>query len=225
MTTPTGSLFQRLKTNASQEWDDYCQHEFVELLGSGELPEECFKHYLVQDYIFLIHFSRAWALAVFKSENLADMRDATTTLNALLNHEMTLHVAYGEKFGITANAMETAEESISNMAYTRFVLEKGLSGDLLDLHVALAPCVIGYGEIGERLVRQAPQQLANNPYADWIQMYSGSEYQAVTANAIALIDRLAASRATEDRFPALLATFSQATRLETAFWQAGLDLS
>ena len=36
--------------------------------------------------------------------------------------------------------------------------ERGLAGALLDLHVALAPCVIGYGEIGVRLAasRLAP---------------------------------------------------------------------
>jgi len=38
------------------------------------------------------------------------------------------------------------------MAYTRFCIEKGLSGDILDLKVALFACLIGYGEIGVRIV-------------------------------------------------------------------------
>jgi len=37
------------------------------------LPEQCFRHYLVQDYLFLIHFARAYALAAYKSETLADI--------------------------------------------------------------------------------------------------------------------------------------------------------
>ncbi len=38
---------------------------------------------------------------------------------------------------------------------TRFVLDRGMAGDLLDLHVALAPCVLGYAEIGTALEHQA----------------------------------------------------------------------
>lgn len=225
MNSASNGFFGRLRQAAIEDWDDYCKHEFVEQLGAGTLPQKCFEHYLIQDYIFLIHFSRAWALAVYKAESLDDMRDAAETLNGLLNHEMKLHVAYGEKFGLTAQDMESADESMSNMAYTRFVLERGLSGDLLDLHVALAPCVIGYGEIGERLLAQAGDGINTNPYRDWIEMYSGDEYSDIMRGAIATIDRLAESRATQARFDSLLATFRQATRLESAFWQSGLDLT
>ena len=42
-------------------------------------------------------------------------------------------------------------EKTQTIAYTCFVLEAGNAGDLLDLYVALVPCMIGYGEIGARL--------------------------------------------------------------------------
>ena len=35
-----------------------------------------------------------------------------------------------------------------NVAYTRYVLDKGATGDQLDLQVAMGPCLLGYGEIG-----------------------------------------------------------------------------
>ena len=47
--------------------------------------------------------------------------------------------------------MEALPEARAPMPYTRYVLEKGLAGDILDLHTALAPCVVGYGEIGAHL--------------------------------------------------------------------------
>ena len=43
------------------------------------------------------------------------------------------------------------KEATANLAYTRYVLDRGMSGDRLDLRVAIAPCLIGYGEIGMRL--------------------------------------------------------------------------
>nr|WP_279322883.1 hypothetical protein [Rhodothermus marinus] len=44
-------------------------------------------------------------------------------------------------------------------------------------------------------------------------------------NAILQLDRLAARRLTEARFPELVETFRQATRLEVAFWDMGLTQS
>ena len=52
-------------------------------------------------------------------------------------------------------------------------LDAGHSGDFLDLMAALAPCVLGYGEIGARLADAA----GDTPYADWIATYAGAEYQ------------------------------------------------
>ena len=60
-------------------------------------------------------------------------------------------------------------------------------------------------------------------YRDWIEMYAGEEYQSVAQSAVALINRLAETRATEARFPSLVDTFRKATLLEIGFWQMGLD--
>jgi thiaminase/transcriptional activator TenA len=217
------SLFERLKAESSDDWSAYVEHPFVAGLADGSLPEAAFRHYLVQDYLFLIHFSRAWALAVYKADNLADMRAASETLNGILNVEMQLHVDYCRSFGISPEEMESAPEDEATMAYTRYVLESGLRGDVLDLHVALAPCVIGYGEIGARLATDPATRRDGNSYLSWIEMYSGEDYGEVLDGAKSHLDVLAASRLTEARFESLSRTFSQATRLEAAFWQMGLD--
>ena len=51
-------------------------HEFVAKLGDGTLPQAAFRSYLVQDYLFLIQFARAWGLAAYKSRTIADIRAA-----------------------------------------------------------------------------------------------------------------------------------------------------
>lgn len=217
------SLFQRLKDAAGDDWRDYVGHEFVHRMADGTLPETAFRHYLVQDYLFLIHFARAYALAVYKSDNLADMRAAGEVMQGILDTEMRLHVDYCRGFGITPEEMERAPEDVPTMAYTRYVLEAGLQGDVLDLHAALSPCVIGYGEIGRRLAGDPATKRDGNPYLSWIEMYSGAEYQDVMTAAHAHLDHLGEQRLTEARFERLATVFGQATRLETAFWQMGLD--
>jgi thiaminase (transcriptional activator TenA) len=218
------TLFGRLRSACADEWDGYCSHEFVRRLGDGTLPRESFRHYLEQDYLFLIHFSRAWALAVYKADTLADMRAAASTLDALLNYEMGLHVQYCAGWGLTAEEMERQSEARANMAYTRYVLERGLAGDILDLHVALAPCVIGYAVIGKNLAGDPKTRFEGNPYRDWIEMYAGEEFQNVAKAAVRHLDQLAASHLGPGRFESLARTFRQATSLEISFWDMGLHM-
>jgi thiaminase (transcriptional activator TenA) len=98
-----------------------------------------------------------------------------------------------------------------------------MAGDLLDLSVALAPCVIGYGEIGHRLMRDAPAAGDINPYRAWIESYGGDDYRQIVRVAGAQLDRLYARRGGHARMARLVETFRTATLLETDFWQMGLD--
>jgi thiaminase/transcriptional activator TenA len=213
-------LFERLKAAAPEAWSFYVDHPFVAGLGDGSLPEAAFRRYLVQDYLFLIQFARAYALAVYKGRSLEDMRAAQRGLSAILDVEMDLHVRLCAGWGIPAAELERTPEHRATTAYTRFVLDCGMAGDLLDLHVALAPCVIGYAEIGTRLSDKAGEA---NPYRAWIAEYSGADYANIAAAARGTLDRLAQRAMTEARFAELSRLFAQAARLEADFWQMGLD--
>ena len=150
---------------------------FVRQLGDGTLPEAAFRTYLVQDYLFLIQFARAYALATYKSRTLADMKAAQAGLASILD-EMELHVRLCGRWGLSPAEIEAAPEHQATVAYTRFVLDCGAAGDLLDLHVALAPCVIGYAEIGRKLAPNGADALGAHPYREWIGEYAGEGYQA-----------------------------------------------
>lgn len=215
-------LFSRLRAACAEEWRAYTEHEFVRLLADGSLPEESFRHYLVQDYLFLTQFARAYALAAYKSEALDDIHRAAATVIALVETEMPLHVAYCAEWGLTEAEMAATAEATATTAYTRYVLDRGAAGDALDLYVALAPCVIGYAEIGRRLKSAPETRLAGNPYARWIEMYAGEEYQDVARGAVDQLDRLDLARGSPARFSALAGTFRQATVLEARFWRMGL---
>jgi thiaminase (transcriptional activator TenA) len=218
------SLFAELRAGCA-DWRRYVLHPFVTGMADGSLPEPVFRAYLVQDYLFLIQFARAFALAAYKSDRLEDMRQATGGLDAILNLEMGLHVTYCASWGIDKAALGEAEEHPHAVAYTRYVLDTGNAGDLLDLHVALAPCMLGYGEIGARLLHDPATRREGNRYLSWIEMYGGEEYQAVAKAEEAVIDRLYQRRGGPSRLPDLRRIFATATRLEATFWQMGFDLA
>jgi thiaminase/transcriptional activator TenA len=212
-------FFERLKAAASAEWRAYTEHPFTNGLGDGSLAEAAFRHYLVQDYLFLIEFARAYALCVYKSPKLADMREAAAGLSAILDVEMDLHVKLSASWGLAPDDLGQATPAVEMLAYTRYVLDTGMRGDLLALQVALAPCVLGYAEIAARLA--AGPVAATNPYRVWIEEYSGPPYRQVAAKAQAQLERLADRYATPAREAELVAIFRDATLLEADFWDMG----
>jgi len=214
----SSALFTRLRADAADPWSRYVRHPFVLALGDGTLAREKFQNFLIQDYLFLIQYARAYLLLAYKLDDPADMRAAMETARVLLEGEMPLHVAFCAGWGITEPQMAAAPHSIELLAYTRYVLELGLAGDALDLIVALAPCIAGYAEIGAMLAETCRP---DHPYAAWIEAYTGPEYRDSVANALAMLERLGQSRGAEARFPRLLEIFTRATECEAAFWETG----
>ncbi|NLB31873.1 MAG: thiaminase II [Alcaligenaceae bacterium] len=223
MTNSNLTPLERLKQSSAKEWKNYIQHDFVQQLGAGTLTGDAFKHYLKQDYLFLVHFARAWGLAVYKSRNMRELRQSYASLMAIVDVEFELHIEYCAKWGITEAELEVLPEGRATMAYTRYVLDAGNQGNLLDLHVALVPCLIGYAEIAKWLEAQDFTVMAeSNPYLLWMQMYLSDEFQeAARAESDWLNQALA--RVDDERFKELVDIFRDATRLEIDFWQAGLD--
>lgn len=217
-----GRAFDLLR-KSSRCWNDYMNHAFVKGLGDGSLPRQSFLHYLKQDYIFLLHFARAWALAVAKTDQLDEMKACAATVNGLVNGEMQFHIETCAKVGISEAEILSTPEAPENLAYTRFVLEAGYSGSFVSLLATLAPCVFGYGAIGLMLRDTQTSDL----YSGWIDTYAGEDYQTICNDAGRLLDSAIEKRfgSEFDRLPiwkSLEAQFDMATRLEVGFWDMAL---
>ena len=219
-----GQVFNLLKEKNLKNWLLYTKHNFVNLLSSDSLEEKYFLNYLIQDYLFLIQFSKAWSLAVLKSDTLEEMKIAANTVNDLINFEMELHIKLCGSYNISKNDLESANEENENIAYTRYVLELGYSGDFLDLLSALAPCVLGYGEIG---INGKNFKIKTPMYKKWIDTYSSDEYQDVCKNVANLIDqafllRLGSDYVNTYKWNKVNKIFNKATLLEIDFWNMAL---
>jgi thiaminase/transcriptional activator TenA len=219
-----GQVFNLLKEKNLKNWLLYTKHDFVNLLSSDSLEEKYFLNYLIQDYLFLIQFSKAWSLAVLKSDTLEEMKIAANTVNDLINFEMELHIKLCGSYNISKNDLESANEENENIAYTRYVLELGYSGDFLDLLSALAPCVLGYGEIG---INGKNLKIKTPMYQKWIDTYSSDEYQDVCKNVANLIDqafllRLGSDYVNTYKWNKVNKIFNKATLLEIDFWNMAL---
>ena len=213
--------YQTLRNNCPT-WDAYIGHDFVNQLAAGTLAPDSFRHYLVQDYLYLIHYTRVMALSVYKSDTLAQMRVGQAGINAMLDLEIGMYLDFCQQWGIALEEVENAPESPATIAYSRYILDAAMSGSLAELYAAIAPCLLGYGEIGKRIKEQG--FVAGNPYQPWIDVFASDEFQTITAQNEAHINKLLtdASATQADKFQHL---FNTASRMEVSFWQQALDLS
>jgi hydroxymethylpyrimidine/phosphomethylpyrimidine kinase len=74
--------------------------------------------------------------------------------------------------------------------------------------MALAACLLGYGEVGLWLQREAkrPQswaKLEDNPYKTWIEDYAGEGYQAAVRVGIGACGKDAERQTRNDRYHAI----------------------
>lgn len=217
-------LFSRLRAATLDDWKSYIDHEFVHRLGDGTLPKSAFLQYLRQDYVYLHHYARAFALGVVKAGSLEETRLCAEIMHGLTVTELPLHVGICAREGISEDDLYNTREEPENLAYTRYVLDCGQAGDFLDLLTALVPCAHGYGEIGVNLAASAK---AGTPYQEWIDAYAGADYQEICHKVGKLFDQAAMNRLGPDfesspRWPKLCQIFATASRLEANFWSMGL---
>ena len=205
-----------LRQSAAPIWEADLRHPFVRGIADGTLPMEKFKFYLIQDYLFLLDYSRVFAYGVIKAPDEATMALFSQLLNETLNTEMDLHRGYCEKFGISAADMEQAPVAPTTHAYTRHVLDVAQSGTLAELIAGVLPCQWGYAEIGTTLAEQggSPEPL----YQEWIEMYASDEFLALGKWLRSLLNELTAESSSAEK-ERLKRHFLFSSRYEYLFWE------
>lgn len=197
-------------------------HPFITGVGDGTLPVEKFKHYVRQDYLYLIDYSRVLALASAKAPDLGAMGWFAGLLDETLNVEMELHRTYCAEFGVTREDLESTKPAPTTVAYTSYLLKVAHQQSFGELVAALMPCQWGYWEIGEHLARRGVPDQAPL-YCQWIRMYASEEFAALAQEIQALADR-AALDASPRQFEAMAEAYLTSLRFEHQFWEMSYNL-
>jgi thiaminase/transcriptional activator TenA len=211
-----GGFSGRLRAAAELIWAAQHAHPFVRGIGDGTLPLPRFAFWVRQDYLFLVEYSRLFALGAARAPDLATLTRMAELLVATAGTEMDLHRRYASELGISAAALAAEPMAPTTRAYTDFLLRTAALGDYLELLSALLPCMWGFYEVGHRLA--AAGRPADLRYAAWIDMYSSAEFGELAAWCRALVDSAAAG-AGEGPLARAEEAFVTSSRFELAFWQ------
>jgi thiaminase/transcriptional activator TenA len=189
-------------------------------LGAGVLRQDRFRHYLIQDGLYLTDYARALALLAAKAPTSTLIAQFAENAAGAVHFEQAMQQDYLARFGIDAAQAQAAERSPTCLGYTSFLLAEGVTGSYATLLAALLPCFSIYAEVGLSI---AAGSVAGNPFQAWIDTYASDEFQLAVRRAEEAANEayVAAAEKTRQR---MLALFRRSVEYEWLFWDAAYRL-
>jgi thiaminase/transcriptional activator TenA len=210
------SFSDELRAAAGPAWTAQLEHPFVRGIGDGTLPEERFRFYVRQDYLFLIDYGRLLALGAARAPRLAWMRRFAALSTSVLETEMELHREYAEQWGISAAELESERTAPATDAYCDYLLRTAALGDFAELVAAVLPCMWSYEEIATHL-GSGPDD--HSGYRQWVEMYGSPEFAELVRWCRETTDEVAEGTAGPGR-ARMHAAFRASCELELGFWES-----
>ncbi len=78
---------------------------FIEELAAGTLPQETFKHYIVQDLLYLREYSKVLALLAAKADMASTSHELLLRALGVFQCELALHGGFLQKYGLNSETV------------------------------------------------------------------------------------------------------------------------
>ncbi|MBR2188520.1 MAG: thiaminase II [Eubacterium sp.] len=214
---------ERLLQAAAELWEEYYRHPFVQGIQDGTLDRGKFRHYIIQDYLYLKDYARMFALGAAKAPDIETMQMFANYCKSILDNEMSVHDGYMGIFKITEEELAHTRVSLENAAYTAYMLRVAYEEDAAAICAAILACAVSYEVLAKRMVQERPACLDDPFYGTWIAEYASEEYAAENQILTAFTDRLTAGY-DEARYRHLEEIFVNCSRFERMFWDMGWEM-
>ncbi|WP_424014820.1 thiaminase II [Halorubrum xinjiangense] len=208
------SFSERLLEAGSEIWDAQKEHPFVVELAEGTLDEAAFRHWVKQDYRYLLDYARVFALAGTKADDEETTRRLTGTAHATLADEMELHRSFAADYGLSPADLEAVEKAPTCAAYTDFLVRTAHEGSIAEVAAAVYPCGQGYLDVADHMASLAGEK---HRYTPFIEKYTSDAFRETVGWMRELVDRY--GEAYPGERDAMRAAFLRSARLEHAFWE------
>lgn len=213
----------RLFKKVEPVWNSYLEHPFVKGIGKGTVDKDKFIHYMKQDYVYLIEYSRVFAIGSAKAQDLKTMTIFANLLHGTMNFEMDLHREYAAKFGISNGELEATEPSATMTAYTSYMISQSQLGGVENAIAAVLACAWSYNFIGKELATW-PGAKEHDLYGNWVKMYSSDEFTKIAEDCKGLINDIAKDKP-EHELKVLEDIVLKTSYFEYMFWDMAENIS
>lgn len=209
-------LSEKLYLSVKDIWDSYNEHPFVKGIEIGNLDIDKFRFYMIQDYLYLLEYSRVFALGIVKARDEEIMRLFAESVNSILNGETNIHKSYMNRLGISKEEVEKAKASIDNISYTNYMLSVAQNQGLLELIVSVLSCSWSYKLIADK-INERSNAINHEFYGEWVKGYVSEEYAKSNDIIINLVNKLG-KNITNEELDNLIDIFRNCSRYEYMFW-------
>jgi len=204
------------------------KHPFVLSVRDGSIDEATMRWYLEQDFLYLVHYGRAFKIlsARVPVENAA--RHLTSCAEALSPSRLGKEAA--SAFAIAGLKYEDVMQ-LEQAPYTRLYTDHLLATACLDPYpsamVALMPCPMTYQQLfsAPESDGSPPPVMLSQPKTEsaklckaWVRHYGSKGYKAYVSKWETIIDEVAEQTSASEQ-DAMLKEFDLATRMEYLFWE------
>ena len=211
------STVQRLMDAAKEIWAGYHTHPFVEGLKHGDLDVEKFRWYMIQDYWYLMEYTKVFAIGVTKSKSVETMKLFAKYIQAILDGEVNVHNGYMAEFGISKAELESTPIAQDNRSYTNYMLSVAHKGGEAEVLTAIFSCAYSYEVIAARIVEEVPTAPDHPQYGRWVRGYITPRYTGNNVVLAQMLEKLT-EHYTERQLRELEEIFVACSRYEASFW-------
>ena len=214
---PDALLTDRLWQSIDRTFGAILAHPFIEGLTSGELSEEAFRFYVVQDALYLRDFARALAVCAARAPSEDDIRMFCDHAAGAIAVERQLHESFFRDFGLSEAEVAATPMAPTNLAYTSYLLAVAYGGSFPEALGAVLPCYWIYQEVGSALIAKGSP---NSGYQRWIDTYGAEEFADIVKAVLALTERLGQDLGPREK-ATMIDHFKTTARYEWMFWDMG----
>jgi thiaminase/transcriptional activator TenA len=208
---------RRLLGKARAIWNGYLTHPFVRGLGNGTLDKEKFRFYMKQDYLYLIDYTRVFAVGVAKAHDEDLMRFFSNCIHQILNVEMDIHKAYMRRLDISSKEVGATSASLDNQSYTAYMLRVAYEAGAVEILAAILSCALSYEYIAKDILSKNPNADKHPFYGEWVAGYANEDFQKNNQSIVSHFEALAKD-ISEKQFRCCERIFETCSRYEMMFW-------
>ena len=170
------STVERLLKATEEIWAGYHEKPFVRGLGDGTLDVKKFRRYIIQDYWYLMDYTKVFAVGVAKSKSVEVMKLFAKYIQAILDGEVNVHNGYMADFGITQEELDHTPIAQDNRSYTSYMLSVAYKGGEAEVLTAIFSCAYSYEVIARQIVAERPDAPDHPLYGRWVRGYITERY-------------------------------------------------
>ncbi len=204
-------------------WDELFEHPFVVSIADGTLGMDQFRHFMIQDYLYLLEYARVFSIGAGKASDPVVMNSFYEYVSNIFNGELEIHRSYMKKLGIDKTEAETAYVSQDNLSYTSYMLRIAYEYGPAEICAAILPCAISYEVISKRMISKNPACAEHPFFGEWIKGYASDEYHNENEKLKKLTDR-AASGYGEFQTKRLSEIGIRSSIYEKSFWDMAWEM-